>query len=66
MYKFILDLELPVLIVLSKIDKLPVNEYKKSLNFAKETFFWQDVIWTSSIKKTWIRELGQKLKSIIK
>ncbi len=66
MYKFILDLEMPVLIVLSKIDKLSVNEYKKSLNFAKETFFWQDVIWVSSIKKTWIRELWQALKSSIK
>jgi GTP-binding protein EngB required for normal cell division len=39
MYKYILDLELPVLIVLSKIDKLSNSEYQKSLKFAKETFF---------------------------
>ena len=66
MYKYILDLELPVLIVLSKIDKLSNSEYQKSLKFAKETFFWQDIIWVSSVKKTWLKELSQKLKSCLR
>lgn len=66
MYKYILELELPVLIVLSKIDKLSVNEYKKSLNFAKETFFWQDIIWVSSTKNIWIKELSKELKNCLR
>ena len=66
MYKYILELELPVLIVLSKIDKLSVNEYKKSLNFAKETFFWQDIIWVSSTKNIWIKDLSKELKSCLR
>jgi GTP-binding protein EngB required for normal cell division len=54
------------LIVLSKIDKLSNSEYQKSLKFAKETFFWQDIIWVSSVKKTWLKELSQKLKSCLR
>ncbi len=65
MYKYILDLELPVLIVLSKIDKLSNSEYQKSLKFAKETFFWQDIIWVSSVKKTWLKDLSKSLKSCL-
>ncbi len=66
MYKYILELELPVLIVLSKIDKLSVNEYKKSLNFAKQTFFWQDIIGVSSTKNIWIKDLSKELKSCLR
>jgi len=39
MYKFILSLELPVVIVLSKVDKLSKNEIYKSVEHAKESFF---------------------------
>jgi GTP-binding protein EngB required for normal cell division len=35
MYKFILGLELPVVIVLSKADKLSKNEIVKSISHAK-------------------------------
>jgi GTP-binding protein EngB required for normal cell division len=39
MYKYILDLDLPITIILSKIDKLSNADVKKSLEYAKEIFF---------------------------
>jgi GTP-binding protein EngB required for normal cell division len=39
MYKYILGLELPVTIVLSKIDKISRTELDKSLSKAKNDFF---------------------------
>lgn len=65
MYKYLLWLELPVTIVLSKIDKLSVNELNKSLNHAKEIFFWQEIIWVSSIKKTWLKDLEKSIKLVL-
>jgi GTP-binding protein EngB required for normal cell division len=52
MYKYILDLGLPVTIVLSKIDKLSKSEVAKSLAHAKNQFFGQEIIPVSSLKKT--------------
>lgn len=62
MYKYILDLELPVTIVLSKSDKLSNSELAKSLSHAKEVFFWQEIIATSSTKKTWLKQLESIIK----
>ena len=62
MYKYILELELPVTIVLSKIDKLSKNEVNKSLSHSKKHFFWQEIIPISSIKKTGIKELEKSIK----
>jgi hypothetical protein len=39
MYNFITELEIPVLIVLSKSDKLSKSELNKSLDFAEKNFF---------------------------
>jgi len=39
MYKYILDLGLPVTIVLSKIDKISKNDLIKKIAQAKEAFF---------------------------
>lgn len=57
MYKYILSLELPVTIVLSKIDKLSNNDISKSVEHSKEMFFWQNIIPVSSTKKIGISEL---------
>lgn len=57
MYKYILSLELPITIVLSKTDKLSNNDISKSVEHAKEMFFWQNIIPVSSTKKTGISEL---------
>lgn len=65
MYKYILELGLPVTIVLSKTDKLSKNEVAKSLAHTKNQFFWQEIIPVSSLKKTWIRELEKSIKSCL-
>lgn len=62
MYKYILELELPVTIVLSKIDKLSKNELAKSLSHAKNMFFGQEIIAVSSLKKTWVDVLTKSIK----
>ncbi len=62
MYKYILDLWLPVTIVLSKIDKLSKSELLKSMQHAKEYFFWQEVLAVSSTKNIWIKELSKIIK----
>jgi len=61
MYKFILDLGIPVAIVLSKVDRLSKNEIHKSKILASEIFFWQDIFPISSTKNIWIRELEKYL-----
>lgn len=57
MYEFILKLELPVTIVLSKIDKLSNSEISKSVSHASEMFFWQNIVPVSSTKRIGINEL---------
>lgn len=61
MYKFILDLGIPVAIVLSKVDRLSKNEIHKSKTLASEIFFWQDIFPISSTKNIGIRELEKYL-----
>lgn len=62
MYRFILELELPVLVVLSKSDKLSKTELLKSISYSKEQFFWQEVLAVSSKNKLNILELERILK----
>ena len=67
MYNFITELEIPVLIVLSKSDKLSKSELNKSLDFAEKNFFWEEIIAVSVKNKLWIFELEKILKnSLIK
>ena len=63
MYKYILELWLPVTIVLSKTDKLSKSEVAKSLAYAKNQFFGQEIIPVSSLKKIWIRDLEKSIKA---
>lgn len=62
MYQFILDLELPILIVLSKSDKLSKSELQKSIDYTKKEFFWQDILAVSSKNRNWIFELEKIIK----
>lgn len=62
MYKYILGLELPVTIVLSKIDKVSRTELDKSLLQAKNDFFWQEIIQVSSTKGLGIKELDKSIR----
>lgn len=66
MYKYILELDLPVTIVLSKIDKVSTNELQKSLSQAKNEFFWQEILSVSSTKRIGIRELEKSIKACLK
>ncbi len=66
MFEYLLELELPLTIVLSKVDKLSKNEINKSIVFAKESFFWQEIIACSSKKKTWIDELIKSIKKVLR
>ncbi len=61
MFNFISKLWLPIIIVLSKIDRLNKTSIIKSKKYAEEIFFWQQVLWVSSVKKTWIKELNKIL-----
>ncbi|MCP4523627.1 MAG: YihA family ribosome biogenesis GTP-binding protein [Candidatus Gracilibacteria bacterium] len=65
MYKYLLTLELPLTIVLSKTDKIGKNEVAKSLNHARNEFFGQDIFPVSSTKKTGLRELEKNLKAAL-
>jgi len=44
MFKFIQEMDLPILIVLSKIDRLNNTETTKSLAHAQSLFFGQEII----------------------
>jgi GTP-binding protein len=61
MYKYILDLWIPVAIVLSKVDRLSKNEIHKSKILAAQVFYWQDIFPISSSKNIWIKELNKYL-----
>lgn len=65
MYKFLLELELPLTIVLSKTDKLSKNEINKSIFHATEQFFWQEIIAISSLKRIGLRELEKSIKKCL-
>lgn len=65
MYKFILWLELPVTIVLSKVDKLSKSELAKSMSHTKKEFFWQEIIACSSTKKIGIKELDKSIRACL-
>ena len=60
-YKYVLELGIPIVIVLSKVDRLNKSEIAKSKTLASEIFFGQDIFPISSIKNIWIRELEKYL-----
>ena len=57
MFKYIQGLELPVLIVLSKVDKLSKSDTSKSLKHAEDIFFGQEIITASVKKNQWLRQI---------
>jgi GTP-binding protein len=61
MFKYITDLWLPILIVLSKIDRLNKNGINKSILHCEKVFFWQQILAVSATKKLWIRKVFKKL-----
>lgn len=61
MYKYLLELGLPITIVLSKVDKLGKSEISKSSMHAANEFFGQEIIPVSSMKKIGIDTLKKSL-----
>ena len=57
MFHYIQELGLPIVIVLSKIDRLSKSEVQKSLSVTQQHFFGQQILPISSQKNTWIHEL---------
>ena len=51
MFKYLMELAIPMIIVLNKVDKVKAWELKKIKQKVKELFFWQKIITYSS--KTW-------------
>ena len=66
MYKYLLDIDVPVLVVISKIDRLNKSSVYKSKKHSEDMFFWQDVLAISSMKWDWIPDLEKKLKWFLK
>lgn len=63
MFRYIQELWLPVIIVLSKIDRLSKSEVAKAKAYLEKELFWQKVIPISSHKKIWIDELFKELSN---
>jgi GTP-binding protein len=65
MYKYLLTLELPLTIVLSKTDKIKANELAKGITEARKVFFGQEIIPVSSLKKVWVKELAKSIRAAL-
>jgi GTP-binding protein len=65
MYKYLLELGLPITIVLSKADKISKNELGKSKLHAAQVFFGQEIIPVSSLKKQGVDDLRKILKNAL-
>ena len=65
MYKYLLELGLPITIVLSKADKISKTEVKKSELHAAPIFFGQNIIPVSSTKKQGVDALRKILKQAL-
>ncbi len=61
MYNYISELQLPVTVVMSKIDKLGKNDVTKTKAHTEKIFFGSRVMTISSTKKQWIDELRKVL-----
>ncbi len=57
MYNYITELELPMTVILSKIDRLSKNDVNKSVFHTEKTFFWARVIPISASKLDGIETL---------
>lgn len=61
MYKYLLDLDFDVTIVITKIDKVSNNLVKKSKDMCEKSFFWQPIYLVSSKTLDWIKEFRNLL-----
>ncbi len=57
MYLYLKKLNMPILILNNKIDKLSKNDANKSHDHASQVFFWEKIINFSTVTKEWLKEL---------
>lgn len=62
MYNYIQELKIPIVIVLSKIDRLSKSEIQKAKNYVQNELFWQKIFPVSSLKKLWLKELSREIR----
>lgn len=61
MFAYVQTFKLPVVIVLSKTDRLSKSEVAKAKSHIENELFWQKVIPVSSHKREWVDELFKEL-----
>lgn len=61
MFNYITKLWIPILVVLSKIDRLNKKGVNESILHCNKALFWQQIIAASSTKRTWINEVFKVL-----
>lgn len=66
MFKFLGELQIPLIFVLNKIDKLSNNEIAKSKFHTEELFFGQRVVCVSAKNNIWIDLLRKELMETFK
>jgi len=57
MFGYIQKLQLPILIVLSKVDRMSKSDVNKSLAHCSDVFFGQQIIPASVKSSVWVREV---------
>ena len=66
MYNYITELELPITVVMSKVDKLSNNDKNKTIAHTQKTFFWARVMGISSTKMDGVDELRKVLGEVLR
>lgn len=56
MYLYLKNLNIPLVIINNKVDKLSKNEALKSIDSAYQIFFWEKILNFSTITKEWFKE----------
>lgn len=66
MFKFLQELQIPLFIVVSKIDRLNNSDVNKAIMDAQKLFFWQKVFAISNKDKRWILDLQKAILERLK
>ena len=61
MYRYLLDLDMDVTIVITKIDKVSNNDLAKAKSLCEKAFFWQEFNTVSTKSMIWIKEIRNLL-----
>ena len=65
MYNYVQELKIPIVIVLSKIDRLSKSEVQKAKNHIQKELFGQKLFAVSSSKKLWLKELSRDIREAL-